>query len=173
MATALSWVEQGDFSFSALSDSVDTMNDVDGGDDEDTESSDEMDQEYSDLLTAVALSFVALGADSANVQAFIENEDDAEGQKLGEFLAGKMTDVTDDDETIITKYAIGGDLVLESVIRVIRNGQLAFKKKRIGRPHKMTSLQRAGLKKARSKAFTGAARFARRKSMKIRRQRGL
>ena len=173
MATVLNWSEQGDYSFQALSDAVVAMNDMDGVDDEAAESTDEEDQEFTDLLTAVGYAFIALGADSSNVQAFIENESDEEGAKLGAFLSPKLSDVTDDDETIIVNYAVGGDLVMESMIRVIRGGQLAFKKKRIGRPHKMTSLQRAGLKKARSKAFTGAARMARKKSMRIRMKRGL
>lgn len=173
MATVLNWSEQGDYSFQALSDSVITMNDMDGESDEAAESTDEEDQEYTDLLTAAGYAFIALGADSSNVQAFIEGENDDEGAKLGAFLSTKLNDVTDDDETIIANYAVGGDLVMESMVKVIRGGQLVFKKKRIGRPHKMTSLQRAGLKKARSKAFSGAARMARKKSMRIRIKRGL
>ena len=173
MATALNWSEQGDFSFQALSDAVEIMNDMDG-EDETTESTDEEDQEYSDLLTAVGYAFVSLGADASNVQAFIEDENDDEGAKLGTFLSEKLSGVTDDDETVIANYAVaGGDLVMESMIKVIRGGQLVFKKKRIGRAHKMNSLQRASLKKARSKAFSGAARIARKKSMRIRIKRGL
>ncbi len=169
MACALTWVENGDFSFGALSDAAATIADLDG----DEEFSDDEQAYYNDLLTEVGYALTALGADAGNIQSFIDNEDDEEGAKLGAFLSEKMQGVEQDDETLITDYAVSNQPIMESMVKVVRNGQIAFKKKRIGRPHKMTAAQKAGLKVARRRAFTGAAKLARAKSIRMRRKRGM
>lgn len=170
MALCLAFIENGDFSFAALSDSVFIMADSDESGDLDEEETGYQD----DLLQAVADAFVSMGADPANVSSFIDDEDDDAGATLGAFLAEKMADVTSDDETLIAQYAIGGDIILESMVKAVRDGSVVLKrKKRLGFHAKLSSAQRAGLKKARTKAFTGAARLARRKSMRVRRKMGL
>lgn len=170
MALALAFIAGGDFSFAVLSDSTFVMADADESGDLD----DEEDAYLSDLLQATADAFVSMGADPANVSSFIDDEDDEAGATLGAFLAEKMQDVTTDDETLIAQYAIGGDIILESMVRAIRGGKVVLKrKKRLGFHAKLSSAQRAGLKKARIKAFTGAAKLARRKSMRVRRKMGL
>lgn len=168
MACALGWIEGGDFSYQALNDAVATVADMDG----DGEISDEEDGYFNDLLNEVANAFLALGADSDNIQSFVDNEDDDEGTKLGAFLSEKMQGVDDDDETIISNYAVSDDQVMESVIKVVRNGQVVLKQKRLRRV-KLSAAQKAGLKIARRKAFTSAAKLARKKSMKLRKKRGL
>ena len=169
MACALIWVENGDYSFAALADSAATIADLDG----DQELGPDEETYYNDLLTEVGGAFTVLGADSGNVQSFIDNEDDAEGLKLGGFLSEKMQTVQDDDETLISHYAVSDAPIMESMIKVVRAGRITLKRKRIGRPHKMTAAQRAGLKFARRKAFTGAAKLHRAKSMRLRRKRGM
>jgi hypothetical protein len=169
MACALTWLENGDYSFGALADSVATIADLDG----DEEFTNDEEAYYNDLLTEVGYAFTALGADAGNIQTFIDNEDDEEGAKLGTFLSEKMQSVQDDDDTLVSHYAVSNAPIMESVIKVVRNGQIVFKTKRIGRPHKMTAAQKAGLKIARRRAFTGAAKLARAKSMRMRRKRGM
>jgi len=102
----------------------------------------------------------------------MDEEDDAAGEKIGAFLSGKMADVPDEDEDIIGNYAISNQPIMEAVVKVIRAGKVTLKKKRI-RKVKLSAAQKAGLKKARRKAFTGAAKLKRKKSMKIRAKRGM
>lgn len=169
MACALTWVANGDFSFAALADAVATIADLDG----DEEFSDDEDAYYNDLFIEAGYALTALGAETENVQSFIDNEDDEEGAKMGAFLSEKMQGVEDDDDTLISHYAVSNAPILESMIKVVRGGKIVLKKKRIGRPHKMTAAQKAGLKVARRRAFTGAAKLARKKSMRMRRKRGM
>jgi hypothetical protein len=171
MALALAWVEQGDFSYAAFNDGAFYMAEADEGTEE---PDDEENNHINDVLQAAADAFISMGADPANVTSFIDDEDDEAGATLGAFLAEKMADVTMADDEIITQFALGGDLILESMVKTIRGGRVVLKrKKRLGFHAKLSSAQRAGLKKARSKAFTGAARVARRKSMRIRTKMGL
>lgn len=169
MATALAWVEGGDFSFDALNAACFVISDMD----EDGELSDDEQDYLNDCMQGCADAFIALGGDSGNVASFVDDEDDAAGATLGAFLSNKMSGTTMDDDEIIANYAVGGDMVLESIVKVVRSGKVVLKRKRIGRPKKITAIQRAGLKKARMRAFTGAAKVHRAKSMKIRKQRGL
>lgn len=169
MSCALAWVANGDFSFAALADSVASIADLDG----DEEFSDDEEAYYNDLFTEVGYAFTALGAEAENVQSFIDNEDDDGGAKMGAFLAEKMGDVEDDDETLISHYAVSNAPILESMIKVVRGGKVVLKKKKLKRHVKLSAAQRAGLKMARRKAFTGAAKLARKKSMRLRRKRGM
>lgn len=169
MACVLAWIEGGDFSYSAMQDGCFMIADLN----EDEDLSPDEEDTMNEMLQECANALTSLGADSANVSSFMDDEDDAAGAILGAYLAEKVNATEDDDETIIANYAVGGDVVLESMVKVIRGGKVALKRKRIGRPKKMTSLQRAGLAKARRKAFTGAAKVARAKSMRIRKSRGM
>lgn len=168
MSCCLRWVEAGDYSFAALADSVATIADLDG----DEEYSPDEEAYYNELLSEVGYALTALGADAENVQSFMDNEDDDEGAKLGAFLSEKMQAIEDDDETLIGNYAVSDQQVMEATVKVVRGGKVVFKQKRL-RKVKLSAAQKAGLKVARRKAFTGAAKLARKKSMKIRRQRGL
>lgn len=169
MSLVLAWVSMGDFTYAAFEGGAATMADFD-----ENESLDDDEEAYlNDLLQAAADALVSAGADPANVADFLDNESDEAGATLGEFLSAKMENVTQSDEDLIATYATSGDLILEGTIKVIRNGQVTLKKKRIGIPKKMNSLQKAALKKARSRAFTGAAKAARKKSLRIRRRTGI
>jgi hypothetical protein len=170
MGAALAWIEGGDYSYSALDAMVAGISDLDGNEELDEEEQ----AHFNDLLTATGEAFVWLGAKSNNVQSFIESEGSEEGAKLGNFLSSQMDETEDDDETLISKFVVeaASGMVMESVIKVVRNGQLVFKKKRIGKFHP-SAAQRAGLKAARMKSHTGAAKVARRHSMHVREQRGM
>jgi len=168
MSCVLGWIEAGDYSYDALADSAATISDLDG----DEEFTDDEEEYYNELLVEVGNALVALGAAAENVETFIDSEDSEEGAKLGAYLAEKMATIEDDDDTLISNFAVTEGQVMESVVKVIRGGKVAFKKKRIRRV-KLSAAQKAGLKKARRKAFTGAAKLKRAKSMKIRRNRGM
>ena len=168
MSCVLAWVESGDYTFEALAGSAEAIADLDG----DEEFSEDEEDYYNELLAEIAFALTSLGADAENVQSFMDEEDDAAGEKIGEFLSGKMADVPDEDEEIIANYAISNQPIMESMIKVIRAGKVTLKKKRI-RKVKLSAAQKAGLKKARRKAFTGAAKLKRKKSMKIRAKRGM
>lgn len=169
MATVLGWIEGKDFSFDALDALVVGMVDFDG--DEDVGEDEEAD--YNDLLSMVADAMVRLGAKPENVKAFIDDEDAEAGDKLGKRLTDKLDGVSLEDDELVTRYAMrSGEAILEATVKTIRDGKVVLKKKRIKKV-RLSAAQRAALKKARRKANTGAARLARKKSMRIRKQRGL
>jgi len=169
MAAVLAWVEGGEYTFDALNTACFVIADMD----EDGDLSEDEEDFLNECMQGCADAFISLGGDAGNVASFMDDEDDAAGAALGAYLSEKMTGTTMDDDEIIANYAVGGDLVLESLVKVVRSGKVILKRKRIGRPKKITAIQRAGLKKARMRAFSGVAKVHRAKSMKIRKQRGL
>lgn len=169
MSIALAWIEDGDFSFDALDLLCVGVADVDI----DEDISDEEEPYYNELLEAAAEALVSLGAAPGNVASFIDDEDPAEGAKIGDFLKEKLDSEARDEEELIAAFAVNESLVAESAVKVVRDGQLKLIKKRIRRPRKLTAAQRMALAKARRKAHTGVANLARRKSLRIRRKRGL
>lgn len=170
MATALTWVNEGDYSYAALDAMVVGMVDLDG----DEEIGEDEEADYNDLLFAVGEALVRLGGDESNVAAFIEDEDDAEGEKLGKYLAEKLEATFASDDDIINRFASrSGEAILEAGTRkVIRDGKIVIKKKRLKKV-RLNAAQRAALKKARRKSNTAAARRVRKKSLRIRKSRGL
>lgn len=168
MACVLGWIEGADYSFGTLAGAASVIADLDG----DEEFSTDEEAYYNELLSEIGFALIALGADADNVQTFMDEEDDEAGATLGAFLSEKMQSVEDDDETLISNYAVSDTPIMESVIKVVRNGQITLKQKRV-RKVKLSAAQKAGLKMARRKAFTSAAKLARKKSMKLRKKRGL
>ena len=169
MSALLTWLDEGDYTYEALDSLAAGVADVDFDD----EVGDDEEDYYNDILDAISDAMVFLGAESGNVADFLNEEDDDAGEKLGEFLAGKLEDDSRDEDEIIGDFAVRESLVAESTIRVIRGGEVVRKKKRIRKPKRLSAAQRAALKKARRKAHTGPAKLARRKSLKIRKRRGL
>lgn len=169
MSALLTWLDEGDYTYEALDSLAAGVADVDFDD----EVGDDEEDYYNDILDAISDAMVFLGAESGNVADFLNEEDDDAGEKLGEFLAGKLEDDSRDEDEIIGDFAVRESLIAESTIRVIRGGEVVRKKKRIRKPKRLSAAQRAALKKARRKAHTGPAKLARRKSLKIRKRRGL
>jgi len=169
MGAALAWASEGNFTYEDMNAAVFVMADADG----DEELSDEEEAFVGELFQGVANALLTMGADSEDVESFLDDEDDEAGARIGAAVSGKLDASDSDDETLIAKYAVSGDMVLEATIKVVRGGKVVLKKKRVGRPKKMSSAQKAALKKARMKAFTGAAKLARKKAMKMRTKRGL
>lgn len=168
MAIALTWVEEGDYSVSALAALVSGVADVDG-DNDISESEEEL---YADLMKMAADSFLSLGGNEANIKAVIESEDDDAAIKLGAYLSKRLDDTTKDDDTLIAEYAVKKSLIMDSTQRVVRDGKVVLKKIPL-RKKRLSAAQRAALKKARKKAHSAAARRSRAKSMRTRKSRGL
>lgn len=169
MGAVLTWVEERDFSFDAIDALAQGMADLDGDGELDDDEMGELDS----LYVSMADAFAALGADRANVEAFIGNQEDAQGKKLGEFLSGKLDDVKEDDDLLVSRFAVGRSLIMEAGRKkVIRNGKVKWIKKRT-KKKRLSAAQRAALKKARRKSHTSAARRSRAKAMRVRKSRGM
>lgn len=168
MATALTWIDEHDYSFDALDAIVVGLADVNT----DGDINDDEEEAYNELLGATGAALVALSASADLVQKFIDDEDDAAGEKIGSALAKKMDNVEQDDDTLVTRFAAKGDAIFEATMKVIRNGRVILKKKPV-RKRRLNAAQRAALKKARRKSNTAAARRNRKKSMRQRKKRGL
>lgn len=165
------WIEDGDpeaDSFDALAITMAGLADID----EDTDFTDEQVDAYNDALAALADAAVALGADQDDVTEMIDDEDDSAAERVYDALSESDTDMM---ETAIAIYTVaGGDSAMLEAVRkkVVRDGKVTIIRKR-PRPRRMTSLQKQALKKARRKAHTSVANINRKKSMRIRKKRGL
>ena len=170
MSVSLTWVNDGEHTFEALDALAVGMIDLD----DDGEVSEDEEDDYNDLLSAVAEALIRLGASAENVVAFIDDEDDDAGAKLGEFISGKLAASEIDDDEVIMRHVTTqiGDAIFEATVKVVRNGKVVLKKKRI-KKYRMSAAQRQALKKARRKANSSTARRNRRKSMRMRKQRNL
>jgi hypothetical protein len=184
MTAVLSWVADGDFTYQDLDEYVIGMADLDG----DEEIADEEEEVYNDIWQSVADAMLSLGADDDNVTEFIDDEDDDAGEKLGTFLSDVLDSITSEDEGIINLFAIGKEgAIFESAepeegsvfeaaykkVRVVRNGKVKFRKKRVSGKVRLSAAQKRGLKKARRKANTSAAKLRRKKSNRRRKSRGM
>lgn len=126
---------------------------LDGIGEDDDLTDDQIDQ-FNDALGQLANAAVALGAD----------QDD-------------ITSMIDDDDEAIADYTVaggkGGEAMLESAtFKAVRDGVVTLIRKR-PKKRRMTSLQKQALKKARMKAHSSMANAHRKKSMKLRKKRGL
>ena len=67
-------------------------------------------------------------------------------------------------------------MILEATykkMKVVRGGKLVVAKKRISGTVRLSAAQKAGLKKARRRAFSSAAKMKRAKSLRMRARRGM
>lgn len=167
MGTALTFVEEGDFSSEALQGLL--FGFVEDSDSE--ELTDEDAAHYESLAMSVVDAFKALGASEENAIAAIDGDEDA-AESLGDFISSKLEDNPKSDEDIISRFAVENGMVLEAVKRVVRDGQVKMIRVPTRRK-RLSAAQRAALRKARKKANTAAAKRARSKSMRKRASRGL
>ncbi len=191
MAAALTWVDDGDYSFDALDNLVqgllfDGLGDDEPPESDDPESDPVLDNDKSEYLSLteddigaynyklglVADSLAELGGCAKNIEEFVNDACDEAGDKLGTHILGRLdsSDMSDDD--LIDGYAVGGQLIMDATERKVIDGKLVWKKKPL-RKKKLSAKQRAALKKARKKANSGAAKKAREKAMRLRKQRGV
>lgn len=177
MAIALTWVDEGDYTFDALNSLVVGYADLDESGEVDTEEEEDL---YNDLLQVVADAFVSLGASQDDVATFIDDEDSTAGKKVGVHLSDTLDDEILEDADIQMKFAIredgaitGSSAIFEGYQKVVRGGKVVLKKKRLKRPKRQTAAQRAALKKARRKANRGSAKKKRAKSNRTRKRRNM
>lgn len=169
MSAVLGWVEEQDYSFDALNAFVIGIADIDG----DEEISEDEEALYNALLEEIGSAMIVLGCDEDNVKTFLNEEDDDAGLKVGEFLSEKLDNTEEDDEALVARFTVqGNDAVFEAMVKKVRNGKVVLVRKKVKKV-RLSAAQRAALKKARRKAHTGAARLARKKAMKVRKNRGL
>ena len=188
MSAVLQWVEMGQFDYDTLDEIILVIADLDGDDDY---TEDEEDY-YNDVWSEVSNALLSLGAPRADVEEFCDGSgDDADkaGQRIGAVLTKEVKGNRMDDEDIISGFAFGEDAIIESVDegspmrgifeatyrrkRVVRDGKVVIRRKRVSGRVRLNAAQKAALRKARRKANTAGAKLRRRKSMRIRRRRGL
>ncbi|MFI7813041.1 hypothetical protein [Citrobacter werkmanii] len=171
-AAVLDWAQGGDASAEAFDELAIGLA---GIDDTTVELSDDQIDEYNRWLELLATAAISLGADQDSVVTMIDDNDSDAAQAVMDAVTGSG----DEDQAIADFSVTGGDdgammesAMLEASVKVVRGGVVKIVKKR---PHKMriSSAQKAALKKARLKAQTATAKIARAKSMKIRKKRGL
>ena len=186
MSAVLAWVEEGDYIYTALDEFICGVADLDG----DFEISDEEEAVYNAVWQQVPDALQTLGADESDVNEMVNSEDNDAAARIGKALSADMDETTADDEEIIAGFALGEDAVFENASddpegrhmileatykrrKVVRDGKVQVIRKRISGKVRLSAAQKAALRKARRKANTGAAKLARRKSMRIRSRRKL
>lgn len=188
MSAVLSWVEDGQFDYNSLDETIVVVADIDG-DFELTEAEEEL---YGDIWNEIPDALLTLGADIEDVKAFVDGpgkDADSAAARIGKALSAEMDETQADDDSLIAGFAYGEDAILESCSyddalhgvleasfkrkKVVRDGKVQVVKKRVSGKVCLSAQQKAGLKKARRKAHTATANLKRKKSMKIRANRGL
>lgn len=183
MAAVLSWVEDGNFSFLALDEYVLGVADLDGdyeiaGDEEDL---------YNEVWANVPDAMLSLGASVEDVTALADGENDEAGSRVGAALAAFLEGAESSDDELISAFATTEDAVMESCVagqdavfeaaykkmKMVRGGKVVIARKRISGKVRLSATQKAGLKKARLKSNNAAARLSRKKSLRVRKQRGM
>ncbi|MBQ3172578.1 MAG: hypothetical protein IJB53_11845 [Mailhella sp.] len=188
MTTVLEWIALGSFSYNSFDEVIVAVCDIDG----DFELSVEEEDLYNEVWQEVADALLTLGASVKDTQAFVdgpgEEADDA-AARIGKLLSEEMDSFEANDDDIISAFAISEDAVLESAAgdeshlgvleaafkkkKVVRDGKVQIVRKRVSGKVRLSAAQKAGLKKARRKANSATAKLARKKSMRIRKSKGL
>lgn len=188
MSALLSWIEAGDYSYDTLDEAVIVVADLDG----DFEISDEEEDYYNRIWAEMGDALLSLGVGVQDAQTLVDgpgkDADDA-AFRVGRKLSDAMDEERADDDSLISGFALGEDALLESIAddtqmhgimeatyknkKVVRDGQVIVERKRIGGAARLSAAQKAGLRKARRKSHTAAANLKRRKSMRLRQNRGL
>lgn len=169
-AIALMWASTSEPTYQALEDLV--IGEVaEPEDDDDAELDDEALEQFNDLLSEVASALVAFsGKDAKLIQKALDDEDDDLLETIAAAIQ-KASEEQDDDE-MLADFSVSEALLLSSTETRIQNGQVVRVKK-VRRRKRASAAQRAALKKARKKAHSSAAKASRKKSMRLRRKRGL
>lgn len=171
------WLEDGQPEAADFEDLAIIMSELDEVP-EDVEFTDEQLDAYYEAMSALADAAVAMGADQDDVTAMIEDDDDDAASRVFDSLSEGSDNM---DESIAEYTLFGGDdnPMFEAVAnrggkrkKVIRNGKLKIIRKP-PRRKRLNAAQRGALKKARRRAHTSMAKTRRKKSMLIRKKRGL
>ncbi|UAN43398.1 hypothetical protein KGP24_23750 (plasmid) [Enterobacter sp. JBIWA008] len=165
------WLEDDDPEADAFDALAIIMAGLDGVD-EDADFTDEQVDAYNAALAALADAAVSMGADQDDVTDMIDDMDDSAAERVFDALSGNDSDML--EEAIAMYTVAGGDTAMLEAVRkkVVRDGKVKIIRKR-PRPRRLNSLQKQALKKARRKAHTSVANLHRKKSMKLRKKRGM
>ncbi len=167
----LDWASEGEPTWLDFSSLAITYADLPDLESDDEDYTDEQVDAYNDALAELANAAIAMGASQDDVTSMIDDEDDDAAASVFDTLS----DIDDDDDAI-SQYTIAGDdedaLFEAPKIKVVRGGKVKLIRKRI-RKMRRTSKQKAAIKKARRKAQTSTAKLHRRKSMNLRKKRGM
>lgn len=188
MSSVLSWIEEGDFTYNALDETIIVVADLDG----DYEITEDEEAYYSELWNEVPDALVSLGADEDDVKEFMDGpgtEADKAAARMGRTLTQKMDEEEADDDELIARFAFGEDVVLESanLFRTtegvfeatykrklaVRDGKKEWINKKMSGKVYRSPEQKLATKKAARKSHTGIANMHRRKSIKKRQALGL
>lgn len=148
---------------------------VAAGDDSDDEELDELtpeqDEHYETLLELVGDVLISVGGASAkSVQTMLDEDSEDAALDVAEKMRSAIKETSADE--LIADYAVKEELLMSAMKKVVRDGKVKFIKKRV-RKVRLSAAQRAGLKKARLRSNTAAAKAKRRKSNRIRTNSGL
>ena len=163
---ALSWVEDGEYTYDSLDEALSAAADLDG----DYELDDDEQEYYRGLWDHLLAALEYLGADEADLRELADGpgaKADKAAARLGQFLFEKMDNEELDDEALIMDFAFQDDGVMENAMKKlgfkIRDGVKTMVRKAVGHV-KLSGAQKRALKKARRKAHTGMANKRRAKS---------
>lgn len=158
------WADGGDHSFDALDGFVQAAAGITDDNDDPT---DEQVDVYNNMWGNVADFLAACGVDDDSIELLADDEDDDAAASVASAVAGIDTDDRDEVEAaFVVAGSSDDDMLTEAFKKVVRNGEIKLIRKPL-RKRIMSSAQKAALKKARLKSHTGAAKMARKKSMKI------
>lgn len=167
MAVVLAWYDDGDDAAEGLDAYAQALADSD----EDGEIGEPEEEEYHQFLTLMADAMVFLGVPAKTATDAMKGDDAAAAKAMQEIETRMNGDDADEDDLIVA-YSTREAVMNEAKVKVVRGGKVKFIQKPL-RKKIMSAAQKAALRKARRKAHTGAAKVARRKSMKARKSRGM
>ena len=186
MSTVISWVETGEptaTDFDEMAQGAADLNEDGEITDDETEAYNEILRAMSQALSSMMVSdgdieLLLSGNDDAANKAYLkvaqclEEKDKSSSELIAEFSVGeKMLEGMDEDQ--VTKMMEGQpEHMLEAKVKVIRGGKVKWVKRPL-KKRRLSSAQRAALKKARMKANSSAAKAKRKKAMRKRKSMGL
>ncbi len=159
--------DSGDLTFDSLDGFVQAIAGI--SDDDDSEVTEEQDDAYNEAWANVADFLAACGVDDDLIEALADDEDDDAAADVGASIAGLDSDDRDELEAAFVVAGTSDEMLTEAFKKVVRNGEIKLIRKRLRKTSDCGS--KIGAEKARRKAQTGAAKLARKKSMKLRRKR--
>jgi hypothetical protein len=142
-------------------------------DDEDAEAddlTDEQGQAFDELVDLIGEFVIAQGVSAKQAQNMLEDGDEKAALDVAEKIRNAISE--NSAEELVADFAVRDQMIMSAVTKVVRNGKVKFKRKRT-RKVILNAAQKAGLRKARTRAHTAAAKAHRRKSMRVRKSRGI
>lgn len=167
MAALIAWVDVGEPSAEDFDLTAQGMADID----EDGEVSEMEEEAYNETLFSMAQGLRYIGVDAGVVDELLAGSDKAASTAYVA-MANKLEamDITEDE--LIAEFSVQQEGMFEAKKKVIRDGETKWVNKPL-KKRRLTAAQRAGLKKARMKSHSAAARAKRKKSMRKRAASGL